>query len=316
MTSNPLVRYKNFVFDSSRWDGFRFRDGDIVITTPPKCGTTWLQRICALLVFQTPELKEPLTKVSPWIDMLTRPKADVFADLEKQQHRRFIKSHTPLDGLPYDPRVTYLCVGRDPRDVALSWDSHMMNANMVALLEARDAAVGNADIAEQLAEGFPPPPESERERFWIWVDNPAPVNETGSSLSATLNHLLSYWKARDRGNVEMLHFADLKRDLGGQMRALAARLGIEISQERWAALIEAASFEEMKRNADKVAPGVTESIWQNNAQFFHSGSSGQWQRLFEAGDEARYDARVRELAEPGFAAWAHYGAAEGARERD
>jgi hypothetical protein len=64
----------------------------------------------------------------------------------------------------------------------------------------------------------------------------------------------------------------------------------------------------MRRNADKVAPGVNESIWQDNAKFFHSGSSGQWRRLFEEGDFGRYDARVRELADPEFATWAHVGA--------
>ena len=50
--------------------------------------------------------------------MLTRALDDVVADLDAQTHRRFIKTHTPLDGLPHDPRVTYIGVGRDPRDVA------------------------------------------------------------------------------------------------------------------------------------------------------------------------------------------------------
>ena len=44
----------------------------------------------------------------------------VMADLDEQPHRRFIKSHSPLDGLPYEEAVTYVCVGRDPRDVAIS----------------------------------------------------------------------------------------------------------------------------------------------------------------------------------------------------
>ena len=47
------TRYTSIVCDSSRWDGFEFRDGDIIISTPPKCGTTWTQTICALLIFQT-----------------------------------------------------------------------------------------------------------------------------------------------------------------------------------------------------------------------------------------------------------------------
>ena len=47
-------RYEGVVFDSSRWDGFALRPGDIVISTPPKCGTTWTQMICALLILQEP----------------------------------------------------------------------------------------------------------------------------------------------------------------------------------------------------------------------------------------------------------------------
>ena len=107
MMETERPRYKNFIFDSARWDGWTFRPGDIVISTPPKCGTTWMQRICALLIFQTPDLEKPLTSISPWMDMLTRPLADVRADLAAQRHRRFIKTHTPFDGLPFDERVTY-----------------------------------------------------------------------------------------------------------------------------------------------------------------------------------------------------------------
>ena len=113
-------RYEATMYDSNRWDGFELRPGDIIISTPPKCGTTWTQMICALLILQEPELPLPLDTLSPWIDMVTRARTDVFADLEAQTHRRFIKTHTPLDGIPSDPTVTYICVGRDPRDVGLS----------------------------------------------------------------------------------------------------------------------------------------------------------------------------------------------------
>src|SRR5205823_11359965 len=127
-----LTRYRSIVSDSARWEGFEFRADDIVISTPPKCGTTWMQMICALLVFQTPELDASIDELSPWLDMLTRDRDETVAHLERQTHRRFIKSHTPLDGLPFDERVTYICVARDPRDVALSWDNHMANMNFLA----------------------------------------------------------------------------------------------------------------------------------------------------------------------------------------
>src|SRR3954468_1989728 len=91
--------YKTFVRDSSRWDAMTLRDGDIIISTPAKCGTTWLQMICALLVFQTTDLPADLSTLSPWLDMRTAPVDEVVRVLAAQRHRRFIKSHTPFDGL-------------------------------------------------------------------------------------------------------------------------------------------------------------------------------------------------------------------------
>ena len=181
-----LIRYQNIVADSARWQGFAFRPDDVVISTPPKCGTTWMQMICALLVFQTTDFYQPLDLISPWLDMLTRKRDEVVADLEVQQHRRFIKSHTPLDGLPFDERVTYICVGRDPRDVGLSWDNHMANLDVVAFLEARDAAVGLDDIADVLAQGRPVRPDSELDRFWEWVDDRTPPERVGGQLAVDL----------------------------------------------------------------------------------------------------------------------------------
>lgn len=310
MSQRARVHYKTFVFDSARWDGFEFRPGDIVISTPPKCGTTWLQRICALLIFQTPELAKPLTTLSPWLDMLTRPHAENLAELAAQTHRRFIKSHTPLDGLPFDERVFYLGIGRDPRDVALSWDHHVANADVGALLAAREHAVGNADLGSLPAGVLAPPSPTQRERFWAWIDLDTPATETPSSLRVTLHHLASFWDARERPNVVLLHYEELRRDLAGQMRALAARLGIAVPEARWPALIEAAGFEAMRESADRLAPDVTESLWRDNRQFFRSGSSGQWRALFEPGDDERYAARLRALDfAPELVAWAHRGSA-------
>lgn len=89
------VRYHSIIADSARWGGFALREGDLIISSPPKCGTTWTQMICALLIFQSPDLPRPLDQLSPWLDQLLRPLDSVVADLEAQTHRRFIKSHTP-----------------------------------------------------------------------------------------------------------------------------------------------------------------------------------------------------------------------------
>ena len=115
-----MRHYRSDDDDSARWQGFPFRDGDIVISTRSKSGTTWMQMICALLVLGTPKLPAPLADLSPWVDHTVEPVADVVERLEAQPHRRFVKTHTPLDGIPVDDRATYVVVARHPLDLALS----------------------------------------------------------------------------------------------------------------------------------------------------------------------------------------------------
>ena len=305
-----MIRYRGDVSDSVRWRGFPFRPDDIVISTPPKCGTTWMQMICALLVLQRPDLGAPLSTLSPWLDMLSRARSEVVADLEAQRHRRFIKTHTPLDGLPVAPGVTYICVARDPRDVALSMDAHRDNMDMDRFVEARDRAarVDGFDVSD-----VPPSPSraaTERERFWQWVDDDTPPAERGSSLRRTLWHLGTFWDRRAEPGIVLLHYDELQAELDGQMRRLAARLGIEVPGDRWPELVAAARFEAMRSHAATVAPTTRgQSFWRDDKEFFRSGTSGQWRQLLDEGDLARYRRRVAGLASPELVAWAHGGTA-------
>jgi len=303
-----LARYRSMLIDSSRWDGFEFRDDDIVISTPPKCGTTWMQMMCALLIFQDPELPRPLTELSPWMDVQTATIQSVFETLQAQEHRRFIKTHTPLDGLPHAERVTYLCVGRDPRDVALSWDNHFSNMNLEVVIGARAAAVGLDDLAELLPDGPPPRTGDPVQRFWEWVDADAPPTEILTSLKGTLHHLGSFWSQRDSSNVVLFHFADMQADLDREMRRLAAALAIPIDEGRWAALVSAATFDHMRTRATELAPQVKiDGFWNDTSRFFNQGSSGQWRSVIGTGEVERYDARVRKLSTPELAEWVHTG---------
>ena len=120
----PLIHYQSPVEDSGRWLGFRFRPGDIVISTRRKTGTTWMQMICAMLILQDPELPDSLWQLSPWLDHLNLPHDWVYHELAEQRHRRFIKTHTPLDGVPFDPRVTYIVTARHPLDAFVSLCRH------------------------------------------------------------------------------------------------------------------------------------------------------------------------------------------------
>lgn len=282
--------------DNHRWAGFEHRPGDIVISTRTKCGTTLTQMLCALLVFQDPVLPAPLGAISPWLDFSVEPVEVVRERLDAQQHRRIIKTHTPLDGLPLDHRVTYLVVGRHPLDVAVSLYHHGRNIDRARL----------AQLSGTSATPGPTGPLAE----WLrtWMDPDVPVDEQLDTLPGLIHHVADAWERGGEQNVVLLHYRDLSSDVDGQLRALAPRLGIEVPESRWPALAEAASFEAMKRRAAWLAPDRL-GVIRNPDAFFRSGRSGDGQRLVGDAELHHYQRRISELAPPALRTWLHGGGA-------
>jgi aryl sulfotransferase len=292
--------YRGIMTDGARWDALTFRSGDIVIDPPGKCGTTWMQMLCALLIFDG-ALDRPLSAISPWLDATTDDLDTVLAVLDAQQHRRFFKTHTPLDGVPFRDDVTYICIGRDPRDASVSFDNHMANFDP-GIMAAVEAASGLPP------EAFAPPPEDPTARFWMWADQPMIMGGLlGINLEAMLYHVRTFWDRRDEPNVALFHYQDMLADLPGEIRRLAGLLDIEVTDDQVARYAEAATFDRMRARAGELAPHAEHGWWRENQSFFRSGSTGQWtDRLGEA-DLERYQARLAELAPPEIVSWLHTG---------
>lgn len=285
--------YASDVDDNRRWVGFPFRDGDIVISTRSKSGTTWMQMICALLVFQTPDLPAPLAELSPWLDHAVEPLPDVVARLERQQHRRIIKSHTPLDGLlPLDPRATYVVVVRHPLDMAVSLYHQGSNMN-------------RARVAELTGTIEPPPIERPDVHEWLiaWIERDVTPRESLDSLPGVIHHLVDAWQRRS-DRVVLVHFDDLLADLPGRMEWLAARLGIEVPADRWPDLVAAARFDAMRQRAALLAPDRL-GVLKDPDHFFRAGTSGAGRDVLAPAELARYEQRVSGLAPPEIVGWLH-----------
>lgn len=267
-TDPPLRPYRTTVWDTARWEGFARRGDDVLICTPYKSGTTWMQMICALLIFRSADLPLPLAEISPWMELRAAPAADIHRIYGAQTHRRFIKTHTPLDGLPWDARARHIVVLRDPRDVFISMSNQMKNNNPDA-----DALF----LSDQQSDA-PAPPEEPNALFRYWLTTARFAwEEDGAPYWSALRHGATFWQHRMRDNILMVHYADLKADLEGQMRRVAGYLGIEIEERLWPALVHAAGFAQMKARADTVAPDTNFNMWKDNAAFFNKGVSRQWE---------------------------------------
>lgn len=291
-----MIRYTSPDEDSGRWEGFPFRDGDIVISTRSKHGTTWVQMICALLIFQTPRLDGPVDWYSPWLDRLIRPKEEIFARLEDQQHRRFIKTHTPLDGVPIDPRATYIVVGRHPLDAAVSLYHQGENINRERQRQLTQELTGRPVPADPVK-----PRKPVREWLLDWIDNQAAPSQQMDSIRGVFWHYSDAWARHREPNIVLLHYCDLSADLDGQMRQLASRLGIEVPESAWPGLVEAATFASMRAIAEQITGAG--QILKSASAFFRRGTSGAGRELLTGDELARYDARAAELAQPDTLRW-------------
>jgi aryl sulfotransferase len=222
------IRYRSADEDSARWLGFPFRPGDIVISTRSKSGTTWVQMICALLVFQTSDLPAPLSELSPWLDWLVTPRDEVYARLAAQDHRRFLKTHTPLDGIPLDPRATYVVVARHPLDMAVSLYHQGDNLDRERIRQL----TGQAE-----PDGPPVPRPPLRDWLVSWIDRDVGSREEMDSLPGVMWHLSDAWARRDEPNVTLVHYDDLSADLEDEMRRLASSLDITVPEALWRGLV-------------------------------------------------------------------------------
>ena len=290
--TNPPIRYLSGDEDSARWLNFDFRQGDIVISTRSKSGTTWVQMICALLIFQTPDLPRPLPELSPWLDWLVLSKDDLFADLDAQSHRRFIKTHTPLDGLPNDGRVTFIVVARHPLDAAVSLYHQSDNINRQRIAEL----TGNPDLAKP--KQLPPLDE------WLlsWIESDTTAQDDLESFNGVFHHLTDAWSRKDEPNIMLVHYADLLQDLNGEMQRIAALLGIDVANERVDELAQAATFESMRVNADKLAPDPAAVLLDKN-RFFRSGQSGAGTDAVSSAALAAYHSRASRTAPLDLLTW-------------
>jgi aryl sulfotransferase len=289
------TRYRSADEDSARWVDFPFREGDVVISTRSKSGTTWMQMICALLVFQTVDLPGRLSELSPWLDWLVAPRDEVYARLAAQPRRRFIKTHTPLDGIPLDARATYIVVARHPLDAAVSLYHQGDNLDR----ERMRALTGAPEPDE------PPSPRPPlREWLLAWVERDVRPEDQLDSLPGVLWHLSDAWARRGEPNVVLVHYDDLTADLDAQMRRLAALLGITVPAEVWPDLVAAATFDSMRASAQRNAPDPG-SVLKDSAAFFRRGTSGAGRELLSDAEVARYRARAAQLAQPDLLAWLH-----------
>lgn len=286
----PRKQYElmRFVLDSRPWNTFQMRDDDIVINTWAKAGTTWMQQIVGQLIFNgDPAIYGQ--HLSPWLEIRLRE-----GEAERaaaQTHRRFFKSHLPIEALVYSPRAKYIYVARDGRDCYWSWYHHHLSFLPETLEQISSFYPDEPPI------GYPDP--DVRVAFHEWLDNDAYPHWPFWS------HVQGWFDARRLPNLKLVHFNDLKADLPGQIRVIAEFLGIEIDKARFPAIVEHCGFAFMQKIA--VEDDRPKRTLRDGSVFVNKGTNGRWRDVLTADDIARYHAEAAKHLSVEAAAWLETG---------
>lgn len=299
----PEIRYayEHHHLAASRWHNFEVRDSDVIVSTSYKAGTTWMQTILGNIIFHETGMPGTINELSPWLDMRIFPEDEMKRALAGQTHQRFIKTHLPLDGLPYHANVKYIVVGRDPRDVFMSLLNHYGN-HTDEFFQIINELAGNP------GDPFPRMEENIHEVWNDWINRGWFEWESdGWPYWSHLHHCKTWWEFRHLPNIEFFHYADMLDDLEREMRRVAGYIGVEVPDDSWPAVVDACRFETVKKNPEKVTGDMSIGFKGGAATFINKGTNGRWKNvLTEVELKMYHDAMARTL-DPDCADWLENG---------
>ena len=269
--------YRGDITDPDRWATWKPNKGDILVCTPPKCGTTWTQTILAMLVNGGPDLPQKLPILSPWVDAdLGISAKEVSVTLAGQKGRRVVKTHTPGDGFPIWQDVVVIAVYRHPLDVFFSLRKHAAN-----MKNAEEDHIMRAPIPQAIR---------------AFLEGASDVNDFDRDTLATLvHHYTETVLSRRFPDLRLFHYSDMIRDGRTTVARLAKAANIDADAALLDAVTEATAFGAMKANAANYAPVGGTGFWNSDEGFFDSASSKKWEGQLSEDEIELYHERLANL---------------------
>jgi hypothetical protein len=233
---------------------FQALESDVLITTAPKAGTTWMQQI----LYQMRSGGDPdfdnIDAVVPWLEHPREGKSwqQVLDDYDALPRPRLFKTHCTAEQTPGIGTASIVLTIRDPRECCVSFYHHLINMTDEALE----------------ASGHQRPTS-----FSAHVDN-------WLEFAAWYRNVKSWWPYRNHEKVLLLRYRDLKRNLAAGVDQIVAFLGWEVTPEQKEQVLKYSSFEWMKAHDEKFSgqTGSGNSAFKPG-RFIRQGKVGAYRDL-------------------------------------
>ena len=259
--------------DPSILANFKARATDVLITTAPKAGTTWMQQILHQLRSGGDNSFTSIDEVVPWLEIQREGKSwqEILQYFERLAEPRIFKTHCTAEQTPGIGTAKIILTSRDPRDCCVSFYHHLMNMT--------DEARAHKQI---------PCPESFDEHVDLWLE-----------FAAWYRNVKSWWPYYDHPKVLWLRYQDMKTDINACINQITDFLEWRVTEEQKKKVVEYSSFAWMKAHDEKFSSqGPKKGPVFKAGTFIRQGKIGKYHDLMSPEQEQRILNKAKDMLEP------------------
>lgn len=250
----PLIKY--FAEALGPLESFQAWPDDVLISTYPKSGTTWVSEILDL-IYQGGDLQKcqraPIFVRVPFLEFKIPRCPTGFELLKDTPAPRLLKTHLPLALLPQtllDQKVKVVYVARNAKDVAVSYYHFYRMAKVHP----------NPGTWDSFLEDFM-------------------AGEV--SYGSWYQHVQEWWELRHTHPVLYLFYEDMKENPKREIQKILEFVGRSLPEETVEDIVQHTSFQEMKNNAMTNYRTLPSDLLDHSiSAFMRKGITGDWKSTF------------------------------------
>ncbi|KAL4225544.1 sulfotransferase [Mactra antiquata] len=241
---------------------FKFMDGDILLCSYPKSGTTWTFEILTMLLNGSANVSVP-SKINTMLEATCSEEIDQLCSAP-----RLLNTHLPYRRIPSDlcnKKVKIVFVVRNPKDTAVSF------YNMISAFKHYNYSG----------------------KFENWL----PLFCNGGLAYDTYMKYLKDWDtiwSSKKHDMTVLYFEDLKQDTLSGVQQLIKFLNIQLDEEIQQQIADKCQFKEMKSRYTPQMLGSSSYKEGTPYSFMRKGEVGNWKEWFTVAQSESMDRLVDE----------------------